>query len=124
MISGKQSTAFLFAALACCIGITAPILSAKTKSLMIADLNGDGKPDIITEDDQGRFYWNQNTLYTYQNWNGQFSRGGSIYRRAKIYPDTFSRAAPCRIQNMCRQKSHSGPTLNIPPIAEVWHAIF
>jgi hypothetical protein len=90
MISGKQSTAFFFTALACCMGITAPILSAKTKSLMIADLNGDGKPDIITEDDQGRFYWNKNTLYSYRNWAGQIYRGGSIYRRAKIYPDTIT----------------------------------
>ena len=64
MTLGKQSTAFLFAALACCIGISPQMLSAKTKSLTIADLNGDGRPDVLTEGNDGYFYWNKNEIVT------------------------------------------------------------
>jgi hypothetical protein len=102
----KQSSAFLFAALACCIGISAPILSAKTKSLTIADLNGDGRPDILTEGNDGYFYWNKNELVlipelTPRGWmtvsHGwqwtyitTYTTSGSIQKRRLLFPTPIS----------------------------------
>ena len=103
MTSGKQSTAFLFAALASCIGISAPILSAKTKSLSIADLNGDGRPDVLTEGNDGYFYWNQNDITHYYHnswyvpraWIGPYPVYrpeiiGSIQKRRLLFPTPIS----------------------------------
>jgi len=90
MIWVRRAGKFFPLFLAIGLGLSELSLWGKTDNLMIADLDGDGKPDIITEDDQGRFYWNKNTLYSYRNWAGEIYRGGSIYRRAKIYPDTIT----------------------------------
>ena len=100
----KQSSAFLFAALACCIGISAPILSAKTKSLTIADLNGDGRPDILTEGNDGYFYWNKNDIITSRYYHlapiapsltGYYNpyyyiKTGSIQKRRLLFPTPIS----------------------------------
>jgi len=64
-----------------------------TASLLIVDLNKDGRPDILTKGSDQFFYWNQNQItYSYSYYFSQWAsyKSGSFANRRLLFPTPIS----------------------------------